>query len=497
MLGSRFARLAARPRAGIIKSPQQIHSPPLSSSVISCVVYRRHASQLAGEVGGHVDAPMSGLSSPDAATGNVGSQGQSKAAGDITEEGINYRLDTKRWKYPSVGVRKGHSWETIPNIWLRDNCRCSKCVNKDTMQRNFSIFEIPSSVAPAEVKEETDGLRVVWDYEQHESFYTWDFLERYVDKGKRLDIDQSKRKLWGSEIAKDPPTVGYDEVMDTASESGLAKLTDHIMQYGLVFVDGTPFDDAIHTKRLLERIGPIRETHYGGFYDFVPDMAKADTAYTNIALPAHTDTTYFTDPAGLQAFHMLSHTPSPNAPEGESASGGESLLVDGFRAAELLRTINPEYFKSLCTFPLPWHASGNQGVTITPDELQPVIQLRPHSVNTSATDGSLLRIRWNNDDRGVPPLDEPIRGSGYKGLLKWYKAARRWNNILKKDSSEFWFQLKPGRTLIFDNYRVLHGRSAFTGMRRICGAYISRDDFISRWRNTNLSREEVLAQVIG
>lgn len=71
------------------------------------------------------------------------------------------------------------------------------------------------------------------------------------------------------------------------------------MKYGLVFVNGTPFDDPVHTKRLLERIGPIRQTHYGGFYDFVPDMAKADTAYTNIALAAHTDTTYFTDPAGV------------------------------------------------------------------------------------------------------------------------------------------------------------------------------------------------------
>lgn len=175
------------------------------------------------------------------------------------------------------------------------------------------------------------------------------------------------------------------------------------MQYGLVFVDGTPFDDAIHTKRLLERIGPIRETHYGGFYDFVPDMAKADTAYTNIALPAHTDNTYFTDPAGLQAFHMLSHTPSPDALDGESASGGESLLVDGFRAAGLLRDKRLEYFKKLCRVPLPWHASGNQGVTVTPDELHPVIQLKTlFSKDRKAmrANRNILRIRWNNDDRG-------------------------------------------------------------------------------------------------
>lgn len=167
------------------------------------------------------------------------------------------------------------------------------------------------------------------------------------------------------------------------------------MQHGLVFVDGTPFDDAVHTKRLLERIGPIRETHYGGFYDFVPDMAKADTAYTNIALPAHTDTTYFTDPAGLQAFHMLSHKGPPAEGEGAKPTGGESLLVDGFNAAHILRQEDPEAFQTLSSFRVPWHASGNEGVTITSDEMLPVIEL-----TKEGDPEKILRIRWNNDDRG-------------------------------------------------------------------------------------------------
>lgn len=157
-----------------------------------------------------------------------------------------------------------------------------------------------------------------------------------------------------------------------------------------MFVNDTPFDDSIHTKKLLERIGPIRETHYGGFYDFIPDMAKADTAYTNIALAAHTDTTYFTDPAGLQAFHLLSHTPSPGEPD---ASGGESLLVDGFHAAKVLRESNERYFKILGRRTLPWHASGNEGVTITPDRQYPVLKLDEL--------GETVRgVRWNADDRG-------------------------------------------------------------------------------------------------
>ncbi|KAL1881915.1 hypothetical protein Daus18300_000969 [Diaporthe australafricana] len=226
------------------------------------------------------------------------------------------------------------------------------------------------------------------------------------------------------------------------------------MKFGLVFVDDTPFDDSIHTKKLLERIGPIRETHYGGFYDFIPDMSKADTAYTNIALAAHTDTTYFTDPAGLQAFHLLSHLPSPGEP---AATGGESLLVDGFRAAEKLRKIDPKLFETLATTGLPWHASGNKGVTITPDRLYSVLDVGP--------DGEVLKVRWNADDRGVLPLSAPEYG------LPWYNAAITWEKILRDKGLEYWYQLTPGRTVIFDNHRVLHGRSAFTGQRRICGGY--------------------------
>jgi trimethyllysine dioxygenase len=62
-----------------------------------------------------------------------------------------------------------------------------------------------------------------------------------------------------------------------------------------------PHEDPSATEELLKSIAFIRETHYGGFYDFTADLASKDTAYTNIALEAHTDTTYFSDPAGLQA----------------------------------------------------------------------------------------------------------------------------------------------------------------------------------------------------
>ena len=35
-------------------------------------------------------------------------------------------------------------------------------------------------------------------------------------------------------------------------------------------------------------------------------------------------------------------------------------------------------------------------------------------------------------------------------------------------------------TIVIDNWRVMHGRSAFDGERRMCGAYIGADDWKSR-----------------
>ncbi|EPE02302.1 trimethyllysine dioxygenase [Ophiostoma piceae UAMH 11346] len=376
-----------------------------------------------------------------------------------------------------------------------DNCRCASCVNQDTSQRNFDTFKIPSSIRASEASADDKGLNIVWSGDNHKSHYPWDFVRFYQNNDYRSP-EEVDFKYWSSAIAKEPPTVSYDAVMDT-SEAGIAKLTDLIRRYGFAFVDGTPYEDPTDTERLLERIAFIRVTHYGGFYDFVPDLAMADTAYTNLPLPAHTDNTYFTDPAGLQAFHLLSHHAPPTENPTETL-GGASILVDGFYAAGILRKEDPDAFDILSRVRLPWHASGNQGITISPDRRYPVFELldeQDRDASGKHNSARLNRVRWNNDDRGIVPFGGPDAD----GIdpVRWYEAARKWSDIIKRPDVEYTVQLKPGRPLIFDNWRVMHGRQTFVGVRRMCGGYINRDDFISRWRNTNYPRGQVLNQVVG
>ncbi|KAI0108642.1 Trimethyllysine dioxygenase [Nemania sp. FL0031] len=360
-------------------------------------------------------------------------------------------------------------------FWLRDNCRCSVCVNQDTRQRNFNTFELPLDIEPVRLTKSESGVEIQWSHESHVSFYTWKFLEPYV-KGNRPQPEDVPIEYFGHE-GKPDSRIEYDEFSKNETDA-MRRLTDMIKRNGFVIVTGVPTDSAKPTEELLKKIGPIRETHYGGFYDFIPDGLYADTAYTNLALPAHTDNTYFSDPAGLQAFHLLSHT-GP-----ETDQGGKSLLVDGFHAAKILKDEYPDAFNVLANFGIPCHASGNEGIAIAPYKLHPVLEY-------DSERNVMHRVRWNNDDRGILPV------AGKFSTQQWYEAASKWYKILKRKEIEYWIQLKPGMLLIFHNWRVMHGRSAFTGLRRMCGAYINHDDFISKWRNTNYPKSQVLRQVIG
>ncbi|PGH23316.1 trimethyllysine dioxygenase [Polytolypa hystricis UAMH7299] len=266
------------------------------------------------------------------------------------------------------------------------------------------------------------------------------------------------------------PTVDYEEVMN--SDEGVRKWTDNIYRWGFSLVDGSPATPEA-TEKLLERIAFIRHTHYGGFWDFTSDLSMKDMAYTTQELGAHTDTTYFTEPAGLQMFHVLSHT---------GGSGGASLLVDGFAAAQTLYREDPDAYNSLKTVLVNAHASGNEDVCIQPAAPFPILSHHPVTKE-------LCRVQWNIEDRAAR-MDVDAAT-----LVKWYDAARKFNEVLKRESMERWFQLKPGSPMIFDNWRMLHGRSEFTGKRRVCGAYINRDDFISRYLLLNKGREEVLGKI--
>ena len=48
------------------------------------------------------------------------------------------------------------------------------------------------------------------------------------------------------------------------------------------------------------------------------------------------------------------------------------------------------------------------------------------------------------------------------------------------------FTLEPGKILLADNWRLLHGRTGFNGSRILSGCYLGRIDFMSRCRSLGI-----------
>ncbi|KAJ5408457.1 Trimethyllysine dioxygenase [Penicillium cosmopolitanum] len=401
---------------------------------------------------------------------------------DTSELPDHLRMLSKDSKLISAAVRglnEGYVVLMPPNtttqFYKLENCQCPKCVHPDTKQRIVEIGSVLPDITPTKLDcgNLKEGAQITWN-DGHESVYPWAWLERHNVFKQNLKY---KVSVYGDGRPRDYrifnaktdsyPEVEFEKVM--FNDASVKDWLEKIQTLGFCFIKGVPIDPEA-TKALIERIAFVRHTHYGGFWDFTADLTFKDTAYTNESLGVHTDNTYFTDPARLQLFHLLSHT---------DGSGGESLLVDGLAAASTLLKKHPEHYRTLIQVRQPWHASGNEDVCIQPSSMAPVFSIHPDR-------GRLYQIRWNNYDR-APKSDWPLETQ-----KQWYEAAQCYDDILNERRRRIQTQLQPGTALIFDNWRMMHGRTEFTGKRRMCGGYVNNDDYISRLRLLSYGREEVL-----
>jgi trimethyllysine dioxygenase len=111
------------------------------------------------------------------------------------------------------------------------------------------------------------------------------------------------------------------------------------------------------------------------------------------------------------------------------------LLVDGFKAAQVLRDEHSESYRVLSRTAVPAHSAGDPNFFFR-NRSQPIL------VHDLLGTGQLVQVRWNNDDRSA--MNEfPTEG----GVEGFYDAIRRWDEILRRKESEFWTQLVPGRAL--------------------------------------------------
>lgn len=88
----------------------------------------------------------------------------------------------------------------------------------------------------------------------------------------------------------------------------------------------------------------------------------------------------------------------------------------------------------------------------------------------------MLVHRYNLYDRS-PRVPFPASESNL-----FYKGVRRLAVAISRPEGRWSLLLEPGTVAFINNWRVLHGRSAYLGQRSMCGAYIAMGDLLSRAR---------------
>jgi trimethyllysine dioxygenase len=336
--------------------------------------------------------------------------------------------------------------------WLRDHCHSKESLNPNTLQRQVDTFSIPADIAPAKLEIADGGrtLRIVWKHDGTTSIlpaaFLWDIAQ---NDGREA---APRRQLWDrASMGGKFPTVSHADIM--SSGDGLLRWLSLVEEYGFALASEVPPTNEA-TKDLVTRIGYVRQSIFGGMWDFTANMAFQDTAYTSAAIGPHTDGTYSIDPPGYQMFHCLKF----------DGSGGESTLVDGFKIADEIRRSDPIAFDVLSTVKVPAHYLGD-GVHLRGEH--PVIGL-DHN-------GDVVQIAYNNYDRAPFRLPTPRMNA-------FYRALKLFNRMINDPANEITMRLAPGTALLFDNGRTLHGRRAYQGVRWLCGAYLNREDFDSKLR---------------
>lgn len=364
---------------------------------------------------------------------------------------------TVSFRGPSAPAAASFAW-----FWLRDHCEDADSLDAETLQRKVDTFALSPAIAgTAEIVDAGAALSISWADGARPTRITAELLARVAGPsgGRGAEVEFGPRRLWRAGDLPAPggawPLHAFEAVVET--DAGLSAALRDMHRFGFAVFDGaTPSEAA--TERLAGRFGYVRRTIFGDMWRLSAEMTDhGDSAYTTQFLEPHTDGTYSLDAPGLQMFNCLAY----------DAKGGESVLVDGFALAEDLRRADPGAYELLTEVSVPARYV-EPGVHLTAE--RPALRLDAF--------GALEQISFNNYDRAPFVLPQERMDAFYAAYGALHARIADQANWLK-------IPLRPGMALIFDNWRLLHGRMGFAGKRVFYGCYHNREDFLSRLRSAS------------
>ena len=343
------------------------------------------------------------------------------------------------------------------STWLRDNSNDPETRDKNNGQRLISVSDIPVNTYIKSASLDKKGQNLTLNFlpnKKKVQFSTRWLQSHAYDKKQNtskvwLDPDL---KTWTKASLKHIPIINYKAAK--SNKGLLLKWLKSLHYYG--FAKMTRCEKKSGTViKIAKLFGYVRETNYGKYFDVKSKINAVNLAYTNLGLQAHTDNPYRNPVPTIQILHCIKN----------STKGGATKVIDGFKAALRLKKENKKYFDLLSKYRTQFDFKEKNNVHLK--SRFPMISL--------STDGELIGIYFNNRSIG------PITDVPYNLMLDYYKAYRKFSNIIDDPKMAIEFNLKPGQCFIVDNSRVLHARTAYygSGNRWLQGCYADKDGLLS------------------
>ncbi|WP_171240362.1 TauD/TfdA family dioxygenase [Ruegeria sp. HKCCA5491] len=338
-------------------------------------------------------------------------------------------------------------------IWLRDNALDPETRAPGNGQRLITIGDIPADVSVESASVKNGDLHITFQPENKSVTFPADWLADHIyDCDRPLLAGRTAPGITTWQSGLDAPSADWDEVHadPAAKRDWLAA----IAEFGFAKLTNGPCEPESLLK-VADLFGYVRKTNYGPYFEVRTEVNPTNLAFTGLGLQAHTDNPYRDPVPTLQILYCLEN----------SAEGGDSIVVDGFRAAEKLRDQNPDGFALLSGYPARFEFKGSDGVCLR--ARRPMIELSP--------DGELIGIRFNNRS-SAPFVDIP-----FDHMEAYYTAYRQLAEIIDDPAMGVSFKLEPGESFIVDNTRVLHARLGYSGAgsRWLQGCYADKDGLLS------------------
>jgi gamma-butyrobetaine dioxygenase len=346
--------------------------------------------------------------------------------------------------------------------WLRASCPCPDCLDPGSGQRLVNITDQPADVSVQSVTEDADSYHVTFEPDGHQAVIGKSWLAAALGPARASRTEDAKRLWVAADFPDGPPRNSWALragcwPRTRADEDQHAPCLESLLTDGFVLLRDVPPRPGM-VLEVAASMGFVRETNYGRLFDVRATIDAANLAFTALAIAPHTDNPYRDPVPTVQLLHCLA----------SAAEGGDSGLVDGFRAASLLRAEDPAAFATLSSTPVTFRYADK---TADLEATMPMIGLDPR--------GRIREVRFNN--RSLQPLRSPGGPPEPGSADAFYRAYRAFAELLARPELMLTFRLEPGDCVVFDNTRVLHARTAFTasGHRHLQGCYADLDGVAS------------------